>query len=186
MRHKFQTEQWLPYPRERVFAFFADPANLRPLMPKWQRARVERAKYLAPPGIDGVVAGEGSTITISFRPVPLLPLRLEWDACIAEFSWNEYFCDEQQRGPFKYFHHCHRIRDERDGSVVTWRIGWLATGRSGRCFGTGRRCFLCCWREVDPTRSAGCRERKRQTFAGASLTHVRWCEHGAPGRTWCE
>jgi ligand-binding SRPBCC domain-containing protein len=72
---------------------------------------------VAPPGVNGV-AGEGSVMTISFRPVPLLPLRLEWDAYIAEFCWNEYFCDEQRRGPFKYFHHCHRIRDERDGSVV--------------------------------------------------------------------
>ena len=43
MRHSLQTEQWLPYPRERVFAFFADPGNLPPLMPEWQRARVERA-----------------------------------------------------------------------------------------------------------------------------------------------
>jgi ligand-binding SRPBCC domain-containing protein len=118
MRHTFQTEQWLPYPRERVFAFFADPANLPPLMPKWQRAWVEHAKYVSPPGVSGVVAGEGSVITISFRPAPLLPLRLEWDAYITEFCWNEYFCDEQRRGPFKYFHHCHRIRDERNGSVV--------------------------------------------------------------------
>jgi ligand-binding SRPBCC domain-containing protein len=118
MRHTFQTEQWLPYPREKVFAFFADPANLAPLLPKWQRARVERAYYVGPPGVGGVVAGEGSVITISFRPVPLVPLRLEWDAYIAEFCWNEYFCDEQRRGPFQYFHHCHRIRDERNGSVV--------------------------------------------------------------------
>jgi ligand-binding SRPBCC domain-containing protein len=118
MRHTFQTEQWLPYPRERVFAFFADPANLPPLMPRWQRARVERAKYVAPRGVSGVVAGEGSVITISFRPVPLLPMRLAWDAYIVEFCRNEFFCDEQRRGPFKYFHHCHRIRGEREGSVV--------------------------------------------------------------------
>jgi ligand-binding SRPBCC domain-containing protein len=119
MRHSFQTEQWLPYPRERVFAFFADPANLLPLMPNWQRGRVERAHYVSPPGSGGVVAGAGSMITISFRPVPLLPLRLEWDAYIAEFCWNDYFCDEQRRGPFRYFRHCHRIREERNGSVVS-------------------------------------------------------------------
>ena len=118
MRHTFQAEQWLPYPREKVFAFFADPSNLPPLMPKWQRARVERAKYVGSPGVGGVVAGQGSVITISFRPVPLVPVRLEWDAYIAEFCWNEYFCDEQRRGPFRYFHHCHRVRNDRNGSVV--------------------------------------------------------------------
>jgi ligand-binding SRPBCC domain-containing protein len=113
MRHIFQCEQWVPYPGERVFAFFADPENLPPLMPAWQHARVEKAPD---------AAGEGSLITISFRPVPLLPLRLEWVALITEFRWNEFFCDEQCRGPFKYFRHCHRIRAERDGTVVSDQV----------------------------------------------------------------
>jgi ligand-binding SRPBCC domain-containing protein len=90
MRHHFQIEQWLPYPRKRVFAFFADPANLPPLMPAWQRARVERADYVSSPeapSTDQAMAGQGSLITISFRAVPLIPVRLEWDAYIAEFRW---------------------------------------------------------------------------------------------------
>jgi ligand-binding SRPBCC domain-containing protein len=128
MRHRFQTEQWIPYPKKRVFAFFADPANLPPLMPRWQRARVDRAHYVAPPAAPPpssgrFAAGQGSLITISFRPIPFAPLRLEWDALISEFSWNDFFCDEQQRGPFRYFRHCHSIREEiREGiagSVVS-------------------------------------------------------------------
>jgi ligand-binding SRPBCC domain-containing protein len=132
MRHNFRTEQWVPYSRDVVFAFFADPANLPPLMPRWQRARVERAHYVAPPvPHGGTLAGKGSFITISFRPIPFFPLRLEWDAYIAEFQWNEFFCDEQRRGPFRNFHHCHRIREEDSGSVVCDEVeyelplGWL-------------------------------------------------------------
>jgi ligand-binding SRPBCC domain-containing protein len=113
MRHSFQTEQWVPYPRERVFAFFSDPANLPPLMPSWQRSRVERVVPASS------AAGQGSLITISFRAIPWVPVRLEWDACITEFQWNDFFCDEQQRGPFRYFRHCHRIREEAKGSVVS-------------------------------------------------------------------
>jgi ligand-binding SRPBCC domain-containing protein len=144
MRHRFQTEQWLPFPRKRVFAFFADPANLVALMPGWQRVRLERSNYVSPPGAPStgeVVAGQGSLMTISFRAVPLMPLRLEWDAYIAEFRRDEHFCDEQRRGPFKYFRHCHRLRDEvRDGVTGTvvsdaveyelpWgRLGDLANG----------------------------------------------------------
>lgn len=110
MRHHFQSEQWVPYPRERVFAFFANPANLPPLMPAWQQARVEKANLTAD------YAAAGSLIVISFRPVPLLPLRLQWEAYIAEFRWNDYFCDEQRKGPFRYFRHCHRVSEaERDG-----------------------------------------------------------------------
>jgi len=121
MRHNYHTEQWVPYPRERVFAFFADPSNLPPLMPKWQQARIEKARLVAPmpatsPG--SAAAGKGSLLTISFRPIPLVPFRLEWDAFIAEFHWNEFFCDEQLRGPFKYFRHCHRIREEIRNEVT--------------------------------------------------------------------
>ena len=119
----FQAEQWVPYSRERVFAFFADPANLPPLMPAWQRTRVQALDLVPlPPDLKqtfpGTVAGQGSRITISFRPVPLIPFRLGWVAFIAEFRWNEGFCDEQRRGPFKFFRHCHRIRDEHRGDVA--------------------------------------------------------------------
>jgi ligand-binding SRPBCC domain-containing protein len=113
MRHNFQTEQWLPYPKERVFAFFAEPGNLPPLMPPWQQARVERVNYAGPS------VGEGSVITISFRPLPGIPWRLKWDAQITEFRWNDFFCDEQRRGPFRFFRHCHRIREERNGTIVS-------------------------------------------------------------------
>ncbi len=123
MRHNFQTEQWLPYPRERVFAFFADPANLPPLMPHWQNARVEKVEYAPLPAISSTTifaVGMGSLITISFRPIPFSPIRLTWEAYIAEFRWNDFFCDEQRRGPFKYFRHCHRTREEiREGIAGT-------------------------------------------------------------------
>ncbi|HTZ57291.1 MAG TPA: SRPBCC family protein [Acidobacteriaceae bacterium] len=119
MRHKFHTEQWVPFPRGLVFAFFANPENLPALMPKWQCARIEKAVCVVPPIHAGApVAGKDSVISISFRAIPRFPLRLAWDACITEFRWNDFFCDEQRRGPFRYFRHCHRIREEREGSVV--------------------------------------------------------------------
>jgi ligand-binding SRPBCC domain-containing protein len=104
-----------------VFAFFADPANLPPLMPRWQRARVERVDLVAPPMASATkaAAGAGSVITISFRAVPGIPLRLAWDAHIREFQWNEFFCDEQRRGPFRYFRHCHRVREEGTGTIIS-------------------------------------------------------------------
>ncbi len=41
MRHRFRTTQWLPYPVELVFAFFANPANLPKTPPDWQQARID-------------------------------------------------------------------------------------------------------------------------------------------------
>jgi ligand-binding SRPBCC domain-containing protein len=95
-------------------------------MPRWQHARVEAAEYVPPPSLPATTsfaAGKGSLITISFRPIPFFPLRLKWEAYIAEFDWNDFFCDEQRRGPFQYFRHCHSTRDETregiSGTVVT-------------------------------------------------------------------
>ncbi len=121
MRHSFEAEQWVPFPLEQVFAFFSNPENLPRLMPTWQKARIEEATFAPAPerpaasaGVRfaGVVAGAGTKMTISFRPFPLAPFRIPWDAEITEFVWNDHFCDVQHRGPFAYWHHCHRLNAE--------------------------------------------------------------------------
>jgi ligand-binding SRPBCC domain-containing protein len=101
-------------------------------MPPWQKARIDSALLAAPPlspaGWPGAahVAGKGSTLTISFRPVPLLPLRLTWVAFISEFEWDRHFCDEQRSGPLAYWRHCHSVSAEKrkgiDGSLVTDQV----------------------------------------------------------------
>ena len=113
----FSTEQWLPYSVDLVFAFFANPENLPRLMPPWQKARIEEATFAPPPPrpvgtrrYPGVVAGDGTRLTISFRPLPLLPARVPWEALIENFSWNQGFCDVQQSGPFVSWRHCHTIQ----------------------------------------------------------------------------
>ena len=128
MRHRLTFEQWIPFPVAQVFAFFANPDNLPPLMPSWQKARIDTASILppaAPPRhhASTQAAGVGSRMLISFRPVPFAPVRMQWDARIAEFAWDHHFCDEQLSGPFAYWRHCHRLRVEdrggESGTVVT-------------------------------------------------------------------
>ena len=128
MRHSFETSQWVPFSVERVFTFFCDPANLPRLMPDWQRARIDQAQLIAPvpAGNNPDAAGQGSRLTITFRIVPFLPLRLKWFALISEFAWNDHFCDEQTRGPLAYWKHCHHIsvetRNGVAGSLVTDKL----------------------------------------------------------------
>jgi len=117
MRFHFLTEQWLPHPPSLVFAFFANPQNLPPLLPRWQRARIEQAAFAAPPPrpartphYAGLIAGPGSRLTLSFRILPLIPIRLSWEALIEDFTWNESFTDVQLRGPFTFWRHTHTIR----------------------------------------------------------------------------
>jgi ligand-binding SRPBCC domain-containing protein len=126
----FETEQWLPYPVERVFAFFAAPANLPRLMPPWQRARIDSATIIPPPSPPGFLpanpaaAGSGTRLTLSFRPFPYSPVRLSWDALIENFRWNRSFCDVQLQGPFRSWRHCHSVepapspRDQSSGTLL--------------------------------------------------------------------
>lgn len=119
MRHTFNSEQWLPFPIEIVFAFFANPENLPRLIPAWQKARIEEAAFTPPPlrplaadpalRLKSIAAGAGTRMTLSFRPFPYSPVRIPWEAEISEFVWNDHFCDIQVRGPFAYWHHSHNL-----------------------------------------------------------------------------
>jgi len=122
-RHSFSAEQWVPYSVERVFAFFSDPRNLPRLMPRWQDARIDSMQITSPeaPAPAGA-ADRGSRILLSFRPVPLSPVRLRWLAQIDDFVRNQRFCDLQVTGPFGYWRHCHLVTAEAHGDVQGTRI----------------------------------------------------------------
>jgi ligand-binding SRPBCC domain-containing protein len=144
MSEHFETEQWVAFPIELVFAFFANPQNLPHMMPPQVQARVEDVR-LKPPGprpvaadparrFQSLAAGAGSEILISFKALRWLP-RVSWTARIVEFEWNSHFVDEMARGPFKTFRHRHGVatetRDGVEGTRVTDAIeyelpgGWL-------------------------------------------------------------
>ena len=125
MPHHFETSQWLPYPPELVFAFFAKPENLPRLMPKWQNARIEEAVFAPPPPrplnsprYPGIAAGDGTRLTLSLRHFPFAPFRIPWEAQIEDFRWNHGFCDIQLRGPFTSWRHCHTVTAKDSGTTL--------------------------------------------------------------------
>jgi ligand-binding SRPBCC domain-containing protein len=136
MMQRFETSDWVPFPVELVFAFFANPTNLPHLMPKRLETRIEDARIQPPPPrpvhpdparrFKSVAAGTGSEILVSFFPIPWAPRRVSWMTRITEFEWNSHFCDEQVRGPFECFKHCHwivaEVRDGVEGTLVSDRI----------------------------------------------------------------
>ncbi|MDR3735811.1 MAG: cyclase [Acidobacteriaceae bacterium] len=122
MRYRYKTQQWIPYPIELVFAFFANPHNLPSLMKKWQSMRLEEATIVPPPPrpiapdpayrVRTVAAGRGSSLTFSYRPFPYSPVRLPWESSITQFAWNESFTDLAVRSPFPYWEHLHSFEVE--------------------------------------------------------------------------
>ena len=142
MVQRFETDQWVPFPVELVFAFFANPSNLPHLVPAKQKARIEDLRLQPPPPrpvsadparrFRSIAAGEGSEILISFRPLRWLPPRVSWLARIVEFEWNSHFADVQVRGPFQEFRHRHgvraEVRDGVEGTVVSDNIEFAVPG----------------------------------------------------------
>ena len=120
MPHTAIFEQWLPLPVERVFEFFANPENLPRIMPRWMQVGVDNAVLFAPPDAprDKRFAGEGSVITVSFRPVPLLPLRVRSEARIVGFEMNRFFEDAHSDALFKSWHHRHEFAAEERGDIA--------------------------------------------------------------------
>ena len=150
MVQRFESHQWVPFPVELVFAFFANPSNLPHLMPPAQKARIEDLRLQPPPPrpvaadparrFRSVAAGVGSEILVSFRPVRWVPQRVSWLAKIVDFAWNSHFIDEQLKGPFKTFRHRHGVRgltrENQEGTSVTDEIEYeLPGGLAGRLAG---------------------------------------------------
>jgi ligand-binding SRPBCC domain-containing protein len=120
-------EQWVARPLKSVFRFFSDPNNLPQLMPSAQDVHIVALRLVeAPCGQrEGIVAADvGSEIVISLRPVPLLPLRVQWTARIVEYAQDEAFADEQVSGRFRRW-------------AASAQVSRAATGRAGGYGGAG-------------------------------------------------
>jgi ligand-binding SRPBCC domain-containing protein len=146
---RIQFEQWVPIDIERVFLFFANPNNLPRLMPPETGTELAALRLVPPPRVStdepaienrDALAGVGSEIVTSFRPLPFLPFRVQWVALIIEFEWNHHFADIQKKGPFKRFKHRHEFsREQQSGvsgtsvrDVIEYDPGFGAIGNLGQ------------------------------------------------------
>jgi ligand-binding SRPBCC domain-containing protein len=140
VKSRFESEQWLTQPVERVFAFFADPYNLPRIMPPAMDAKLLNLKLDSPKmgsqNANSTVAGAGTEMLLSFRVLRRLPFRGRWVARITECQTNRFFTDLQVKGPFKSWHHRHEfVSQAREGAagtlirdVVEYEVGFGVLG----------------------------------------------------------
>lgn len=104
---QLDAEQWLPWPVERVFAFFADAGNLAAIMPAALRLRV------VAPCPDEMRAGAVIDCRLRVRGLPI-----RWCTRIAVWDPPRLFVDEQVRGPYRVWVHEHRFEPQSRGGVA--------------------------------------------------------------------
>ena len=106
--HTLTRSQSIARPPAEVFAFFSDAANLEAITPPFLHFRI-----LTPQPIE---MREGTRIEYALS---LWGIPLRWRTIITCFEPNRRFIDEQEAGPYAYWHHLHEFEAEGDGTRMT-------------------------------------------------------------------
>lgn len=109
--HVLEREQVVDQPLERVFAFYADPANLQSLTPPWLRFTIITS--------GPIEMRAGALIAYRLR-VHGVPVR--WLTRIEEWTPGERFVDIQLWGPYRLWHHTHTFERHGEGTLIRDRV----------------------------------------------------------------
>jgi ligand-binding SRPBCC domain-containing protein len=100
------SDLWLPRPRDEVFQFFSNAANLETLTPPWLHFHIVTPH---------VAIRSGTLIDYRLR---LRGIPFTWQSKISSWEPPHRFVDEQRRGPYRRWVHTHTFAEERGGTRV--------------------------------------------------------------------
>ena len=89
--------------------FFSSPNNLNKITPK------EMGFDVLTEGVENMYEG----LMIEYKVRPLLNIPLRWITEITHVKYQEYFVDEQRKGPYKIWHHEHHFKEVQGGVEMT-------------------------------------------------------------------
>ena len=108
--YQFTRTQQIPASLDAVWDFVSNPANLKTITPDYMDFRVtsdtgEQKMY------------PGMIITYTVKPIFGIPI--QWMTEITHVRDLEYFVDEQRIGPYKLWHHQHKLVEIEGGVEMT-------------------------------------------------------------------
>lgn len=108
--YQFKKTQEINASLEEVWKFISDPANLKKITPDYMGFDII-SKDVPSEMYAGMI--------ISYKVSPLFGIKTTWVTEITHLKENSYFVDEQRVGPYKIWHHQHRIQRTEKGTLMT-------------------------------------------------------------------
>ena len=108
--YQFEQTQKIPASIDAVWNFISSPNNLKEITPNYLGFQVTSKT-------DDSIMYPGMIIT--YKVSPLLGIKLNWMTEITQVKSKEYFVDEQRVGPYKLWHHQHKIVAIEGGVLMT-------------------------------------------------------------------
>lgn len=93
-----------------IWDFISSPVNLQEITPSYMGFIITSKN-----ANEKMYAG----MIISYKVRPLAGINLNWVTEITQLKDKEYFVDEQRIGPYKMWHHQHRIEAIEGGVLMT-------------------------------------------------------------------
>jgi ligand-binding SRPBCC domain-containing protein len=106
--YQFTQTQEIPASLTEVWDFVSSPSNLKEITPPYMDFTVTSNS-----GATKMYAG----MIITYIVKPLFGIPIKWMTEISQVKDLEYFVDEQRVGPYKLWHHQHKLQ-EIDGGVL--------------------------------------------------------------------
>lgn len=111
--YQLTRSQSIARPLEEVFAFFSDASNLEAITPPFLRFQI-----VTPRPIEMRV-GTRIEYLLSLWGLPV-----RWRTLITCYEPNHRFIDQQEAGPYAYWHHLHEFEAEGDGTRMRDEVNY--------------------------------------------------------------
>jgi ligand-binding SRPBCC domain-containing protein len=119
MLRAFSDEIWIAQPREKVFEFFSNAANLDAITPAWLDFKI-----ITPMPVE-MHAGTLLEYRLKLKGIPI-----RWLTEIMEWDPPRRFVDRQLKGPYRKWIHTHMFEVKDGGTMVKDQVlyeipGWI-------------------------------------------------------------
>ncbi|WP_340074125.1 SRPBCC family protein [Leptobacterium sp. I13] len=107
---QLKREQKIKTTIDELWEFISSPENLKEITPDYMGFNIT-SKNLSEKMYEGMI--------ISYKVSPIIGIKTNWVTEITHVREKEYFVDEQRIGPYKMWHHQHRIKPIEGGVLMS-------------------------------------------------------------------